>query len=395
MTNTVKNSHVCCNREFAKTANSTSWQTFSVEATEPELLRAARDQLAGLLPRHFELTDAVIDGQAAGPDSGMDALWRLKEQHSGDTLILVEAKRSFTPRHAYRLDHRIPDMVRRAMGNPVILVIAPWLSPRARALLTERGYSYLDLTGNVHLRAERPAVFIKLQGADRDPHPAQRGAARLHGPKARRLVRLLTDVAPPLRLTDLARVGGLNRGYVSTLLQSLDEQAMVDRDRKGTVVDVDWPALLLAASERYGLLKNNASALFVAPRGADELFRRLEDDDAPPAVITGSFAASAVAPVAAPTQLVLYTSDPAAMREFGQLLPADRGADVVLLRPEDESQLARPRRISGRVHIGLSQLVLDCLGGNGRLPEEGHALIDWMRKHESRWRLRDLAESHV
>ncbi|WP_091278099.1 hypothetical protein [Micromonospora haikouensis] len=365
-----------------------------MEMTWPELLKAARDHLASLLPGHFELTDATIDGQAAAPCSG-DALWQLKEQRSGDTLIVVEAKTSFAPRDVAKTEQRIPHMVRRAMGNPVVLVVAPWLSPRSRALLEERGYSYVDLTGNVHLRADRPAVFVKVQGADRDPRPSQRGPVRLHGPKARRLARLLTDVAPPLRLTDLALAGGLNRGYVSSLLKSLDEQALIDRDRKGAVVEVDWPALLLAASEPYDLLKSNSSALFVAPAGAGELFTRLGKDDAPPAVVTGSFAASAVAPVAAAAQLVLYTSDPAAMRSFGRLLPSDRGADVVLLRPEDEAQLARSRQVSGRTHVGLSQLALDCLGGNGRLPEEGHALIDWMRKHESQWRLRDVANSNA
>ncbi|MER5701040.1 hypothetical protein ABT023_03655 [Micromonospora sp. NPDC002296] len=363
-----------------------------METPEPELLKVARSRLAALLPAHFELTDAMIDGQAAEPGSG-DALWQLEEHHGTSTLILVEAKTSFTPREVERADQRLADLAQRATQNPVILVVTPWLSPRSRALLEERGYSYLDLTGNIHLRAERPAVFVRMQGADRDPYPAQRGPARLHGPKARRLVRLLADVAPPLRLTDLARIGGLNRGYVSSLLQSLDDQAIVDRERRGTVTEVDWPALLVAASERYDLLKTNASTLFVAPAGAGELFKRLGDDDAPPAVITGSFAASAVAPVAAAAQLVLYTSDPAEMRNFGRLLPADRGADVVLLRPEDEAQLARSRRVSGRTHVGLSQLVLDCLGGNGRLPEEGHALIDWMQKHESQWRLRDLTES--
>ncbi|WP_431905271.1 hypothetical protein [Micromonospora carbonacea] len=365
-----------------------------MEMTWPELLKAARDRLDSLLPGHFELTDATIDGQAAAPRSG-DALWQLKEQRSGDTLIVVEAKTSFAPRDVAKTEQRIPHMVRRAMGNPVVLVVAPWLSPRSRALLEERGYSYVDLTGNVHLRADRPAVFVKVQGADRDPRPSQRGPVRLHGPKARRLARLLTDVAPPLRLTDLALAGGLNRGYVSSLLKSLDEQALIDRDRKGAVVEVDWPALLLAASEPYDLLKSNSSALFVAPAGAGELFTRLGEDDAPPAVVTGSFAASAVAPVAAAAQLVLYTSDPAAMRNFGRLLPSDRGADVVLLRPEDEAQLARSRQVSGRTHVGLSQLALDCLGGNGRLPEEGHALIDWMRKHESQWRLRDVANSNA
>ncbi|MGC4770174.1 hypothetical protein ACLQ25_14545 [Micromonospora sp. DT44] len=365
-----------------------------METTEAELLELARGQLVELLPEHFELTDAPINGPGNPPDSG-DALWQLKEQYSGYALLLVEAKTSFTPRHVEKIHGRLSGAVRRAMRDPVILVVAPWLSPRSRAMLEERGYSYLDLTGNVCLRVQRPAVFIRLQGAERAPRPSHRGPARLDGPKARRLVRLLVDVRPPLRLTDLARVGGLNRGYVSSLLQALDEQAVIERDRRGAVVDVDWPGLLALAAERYDLLKTNPSSLFVSPAGAAELFNRLVDDVAPPVVVTGSFAASAIAPIAAATQLVLYTDTPSDVSQFGRLLPTERGADVVLLRPEDKAQLAGARQVTGRCHVGLSQLVLDCLGGNGRLPEEGQALIDWMREHESHWRLRDLPELDV
>ncbi|MFC8846449.1 MULTISPECIES: hypothetical protein [unclassified Micromonospora] len=76
-----------------------------MEMTEPGLLNAARERLTSLLPGHFELTDAMIDGQAGAPDSG-DALWQLKEQRSGYTLILVEAKTSFAPRDVEKIEQR-------------------------------------------------------------------------------------------------------------------------------------------------------------------------------------------------------------------------------------------------------------------------------------------------
>ena len=355
------------------------------------LLDRARARLAELLPERFVLIDAG-SGEAPTVPDDVDARWRLKTSAGANSLLLVEAKAVLLPRDVDQVDNRLSRAARLGSEEPVRLVVAPWLSERSRALLEERGLGYLDLTGNVLLRIDNPAVFLRTQGADRAPQPVRRSSAGLHGPKARRLARLLTDIAPPLRLTDLARVGGLNRGYVSSLLQALDEQAMIERDRRGAVMDADWPALLVAAADRYQLLKNNPNSLFVAPMGATGLFSRLADEDAPDVIVTGSFAASAVAPIAAPAQLVLYADDTDSVRRFGRLLPADRGADVVLLKAEDPAQLARPRLAAGRRHIGISQLVLDCLGGNGRLPEEGQALIDWMRKNESQWRLRDIAE---
>jgi len=61
----------------------------------------------------------------------------------------------------------------------------------------------------------------------------------------------------------------------------------------------------------------------------------------------------------------------------------------VLLTPADSSQVERTRQLDGVTHIGLSQLVMDCLAGNGRLPEEGEAVLDWMRGSDD-WRLDQL-----
>lgn len=357
-----------------------------LEHSESGLIDRARLQLAEWLPGRFELTDALIDNQ--GPGDGPDSVWALREQNSGYGEILVEAKRSVAPRDVIRLRERLAGPVMRLMRNPTVLVLAPWLSPRTRALLDESGFSYFDLTGNVKLRVDRPAVFIWLQGADRDPNPRRSSTqTRLLGPKARRLVRMLVETMPPYRLKDLAEAGDLTAGYVSKLVESLEEQALVARDRRGFVKDVDWPALLEAAADRYDLMRNNEVETFIAPHGAAALYARLREGLAGlDAVVTGSFAAYQFVQVAAPTQLVLYVDSPQEMRRYGQLLPTDRGADVVLLRSEDNAQTQWSRDVEGLRHVGLSQLVLDLLGGNGRLPEEGRAVVDWMQNNEHEWR---------
>lgn len=358
------------------------WQTCCVVPTEEELLEHARRHLTALLPEYIEL----VDVSGGDPVRAPEALWELRAQNGGYNRVFVEAKRKFTPRDATRVHGGLSETARRVMSNPVILVVAPWLSTRSRELLERQGYSYIDLTGNVLLKANHPAIYLRLEGSNRDPYPSKRSPVRLQGPKARRLVRLLADNAPPYRLTDLADNSGLNRGYISNLLQAMDDQALIERDRRGTVRHVDWRALLLSVADRYDLFRNNEAELFVAPEGANEMFRRLTEESAPDVVVTGSFASVDLAPVAAPTQLVLYTSDATEVRRFGRLLPTDRNADVVLLRPEDPSQVQRPRLVDGRAHVALSQLVLDCLGGNGRLPEEGLAVLAWMSEHETAWR---------
>jgi len=343
------------------------WQTFPM--VEGILLERASECLRDVLPGYLRL---VSEGFS----------WSLEAEDGSRQIVSVTATGSFSPRD-----------VRRLGVNAGRLVVAPFLSPRSRGVLESGGYSYLDLTGNICLRVERPAVYIKLQGADRDPAPTARPPARLHGAKARRLLRLLVDVAPPYRLTDLAAATGLNKGYVSTLLETLEEQALIDRDPRGCIREVDWPSVLRAAADEYQLFRNNAAAFYIAPAGAAALYADLAEPAAPSAVVTGSFAASAVAPIAAPAQLVLYAADPAALRRFGRLLPAERGADVAILQPEDAARFDDVRLVDGVAHVPLSQLVLDCLGGNGRLPEEGEAVLTWMRADVPAWRRAELPVS--
>jgi hypothetical protein len=69
-----------------------------------------------------------------------------------------------------------------------------------------------------------------------------------------------------------------------------------------------------------------------------------------------------------------------------ELLPAETGADTVLIRPDNPVVFARSARDGGLTWAAPSQVAIDCLSGSGRMPAEGNALIEWMREDETRWR---------
>ncbi len=121
----------------------------------------------------------------------------------------------------------------------------------------------------------------------------------------------------------------------------------------------------------------------VPPRRALE-----ERADADGVLVTGSFAAVRRAPVAAPALLCLYCRDPAAIAQGLGLLPADPGAggNVVLLQPFDEVVWERADRDGEAAYAAISQVAVDCLTGNGRMPAEGEAVLGWMGEHEDEWR---------
>lgn len=362
---------------------------------ETDLLDRAADWLRSVLPPTW--TVAVSDrtlttpgGQQAQVDGFIDVTTQ-----QGQVNFLVEAKRSLMPKDAEQMFSGVARRYRQLSPyNAAILVVAPWLSARTRDVLATDGINYIDLTGNARLEVASPALFLSYQGASRDPQPAPRGKARVRGPKAGRLIRFLVDVSPPYTVSGIASATRLAPGYVSRLLESLDDEALVERSRRGQVTATDVPAILRRWTETYDVFKTNTRQLFVAANGPADLLKRVgASPQSDEIVITGSFAAVRLAPVAAPALLVAYVQDVEATAETFRLLPADSGANVVLLRPFDEVVWERTSVDARVMYASPSQVTMDCLTGNGRMPAEGEALLTWMMENELAWRAPSIAQA--
>ncbi|MGH9171186.1 MAG: hypothetical protein ACRD0Z_09995 [Acidimicrobiales bacterium] len=363
---------------------------------ESDLLEGAATWLRSVLPQAW--TVAVSNRTVttrAGQQAQVDGFIDVMTTQQGLVSFLVEAKRSFMPKDAEQIFSGVAGRFRQLNPlNTPILIVAPWLSARTRDVLASEGINYIDLTGNARIEVTSPVVFLSHQGASRDPQPAPRGRARVRGPKAGRLIRFLADVSPPYTVSGIASATRLAPGYVSRLLESLDEETLIERGKRGQVTSTAVPALLRRWTETYDVFKTNPSLSFVAPLGPANLLKRVGDSpQAQQIAITGSFAAVRLAPVAAPALLVGYVRDLQATAETLGLLPADRGANVVLLRPFDDVVWARTTREDGTTYAAPSQVAVDCLTGNGRMPAEGDALLTWMMQNEQEWRAPSLAEA--
>ena len=88
------------------------------------------------------------------------------------------------------------------------------------------------------------------------------------------------------------------------------------------------------------------------------------------------------------------TSDAAlrSLRSRLAVLPAESGADVLFLPSSASEALLGRRLVDGVPHVAYSQLVLDCLGGPGRLPAEGEAVLEQLRTMGDAWRQPNLVE---
>ncbi len=359
---------------------------------EDELVDQGIAWLREALPASWEVSrsERAVAGTAE-PARVPNAAVEVRAGDGAWATLAVEARLTFSPRDAELLLSRLARSLHALAGHVPILVIAPWLSPRTQEILTVDGINYLDLTGNARIQLDNPALYLKFTGAEHNPAPPPRGEVRLRGPKAGRLVRVLADVRPPYGVRDLATAAQLNPGYVSRLLDALDREAVVERDPRGPVRLVDVPELLRRWAQSYDVLKSNAATGFLARAGVAATRDRLGSlKQAGRVAVTGSFAAVRHAPVAAPAFLVAYCSDVAAVASELELLPADAGANVALLRPFDPVVWMGTELDDGVPYAGVSQVAVDCLTGNGRMPAEGEALLRWMSENETRWRAESL-----
>ena len=329
------------------------------------------------------------------PSRSADALVEIQPPSPGvgGARFLVDLKSEVTPRGITEVLVPKRELIQQVGPFTSLLVIAPWISGRSQGMLRDAGINYVDLTGNVSMRSTSPAIAVRLQGAARSPHRMRPvgPSATLGGARTGRLVRALVDVAPPYRVSELAQRSGLSLSYVSKLVDTLTGQLLVRREGR-LIVDVDWQNLLRSRAEHQNLLKNNPYVAAIAPNGIPAVLGELQKfargNSDHPIVVTGSFAARKIVPIAVGGQLMLYVAgDFDAVQTGLGLLPTSEGADVLLVRPKDDVVFTGTRIVDGLSHVALSQLALDCLSGTGRMPAEGEAVISYLAVNESNWRV--------
>ncbi len=364
--------------------------------SEAQLIDQGIANLKEALPASWKVARIEDPNDTA---QGADAMLTVGAVDQAQARVVVEARPSFTPKDVDAVLGRAR-LLRRVAGDVPLLVVAPWFSERSRTLLVEAGLNYLDLAGNVRLATNYPALFVYREPGVKAPKRVQSGVS-LRGVKAGRLVRLLVDAAPPYSGLELAKYAGVTAGYVSRLLEMLDREAIVERNPRGSVERVDWRELLKRRAETYGVFTSNGVARYVCPNGPNYALEKIGDVARSDVVLTGSFPVERVVSVAPPSLLILYTrSSEKDLVEIGGLLPADEGANVVIATPSDPA-IMEPRwpvaqPIPPRVAVAAaSQLALDCLTGNGRMPQEGAAFMEWMAQNEDQWRFKSLASLEI
>jgi len=281
------------------------------------------------------------------------------------------------------LPRDVANILAQPSGLGERLIIAPFLSPRARELLAAAGASYADETGNLRVVVRDPAVFVESQGADRDPKRRPRPLQSLKGAAAARVVRALCDFSPPYGVRTLAERSGTPLGTVSRVVSFLEGEAVIHRDEKKQILTVDRPALIQRWVADYSVTGSNVMRSYLEPRGLGALAPKLAS--LARYAVTGSMA---IPGSVAPARLAaVYVDDAEDAAKTLELVPTEAGANVWLLEPFDAVVFERTRSVklsSGTtiVAAALSQVAADLMTSPGRAPQEAEALLAQMKGSE-------------
>jgi hypothetical protein len=251
-------------------------------------------------------------------------------------------------------------------------------------VIAGRGVSYIDSTGNMRLQSDRPALYILTNGADKDPWPDDQPLKSLRGRGAGRALRAIVDFRPPFGVRELAGRASVSPATLARVIDLLARDALLTRDARGRVNDVDWNGCLRRWSKDYEFATSNQTTAFVAQRGLSDLTSKLATVKWRYA-LTGSLAAGSFSAVAPARIGMLYVDDvETAVRQL-DLREVDSGTNVLIAEPFDPVVFDRATRRDGLILASPTQIVADLLTRSGRMPSEGDELLVWMRDNERVW----------
>ncbi|HEX9888063.1 MAG TPA: hypothetical protein VGA69_01180 [Nitriliruptorales bacterium] len=350
---------------------------------EVDVLRAAMEQLEFVLPSGWEV--GTWDDEA---DARLDAVACLTGPNNSGRTLVIEAKRLVQTRD---VPTELDRLARRAdeagIEEPLLTLVARYLSASTRTKIEALGGNYLDATGNIRIASDKPALYIRVSGADRDPW---RGPGRprggLRGAPAARVVRALIDFAPPYSVPDLIERSGASTGATYRVVEFLEQEDLIQREERGPITDVAWRQLLERWSQDYGLDRAQAVRRYLEPRGIDVALDRLRECDPSEYVITGSVAAHLDAPYAPARLLAIYLEDLSLAEGALELRPVSQGTNVMVAANKDDFAFCRSRVVDGLNYAAPSQVAVDLLSLPGRSPSEGEELLNWMERNEDAWR---------
>ena len=361
--------------------------------SEDQILRVALAELTSRIPPEWE---AYVQYETVSDRLRVDAVVTIKAPDGQSADIYVEAKRNLPSRDVGSIISQLERAIAGGQLNKQVavtvpLVVARYLAAPVRESLAARGVSYADATGNIRVQLERPALFLRDVGAQKDPWRGPgRPKGNLRGKSAARIVRTLADFLPPYTVPELMKLAGTPSGTTYRAINFIEEQGLLTREDGGKITEVRWRDLLERWSRDSDFASMAGITTCLAPRGLPGLIKELavlrENNLAGRFALTGSLAAARWEPYAPTKSAMIYAERPEDLVVLANLRRVDYGANVLIVPANETAAFERTQVLDDVEIVAPSQAAVDLLTSSGRGPEEGRALLDWMERNEFDWR---------
>ena len=257
--------------------------------------------------------------------------------------------------------------------------VAPYISKDSGKLIFENGLSYMDLSGNCELVCERFYICVEGKPNAFAAKKEYKSLFSISSSASSAVLRtMLSDPSHMWQVKELAEKSGAALGTVSNVKSFLADRDWIN-EKDGRFRIVEHYKLLKAWAQEYhrkSSLSYEYYSLDPVPEieRAVSLFSNAHDDSA----FLGGFSAGArYAPAVRYNKVKVYV-ERQYLRELELelgLQKVDKGGNVIVTIPHDETVLIDARVINGDHVVSPVQTCIDLLGESGRGEEACDAII--------------------
>lgn len=291
------------------------------------------------------------------------------------------------PNSGAYVDSAIKGLQRCAEIHPhagLPLIVVPFMGQVGRRLCEQSQMSWLDLCGNAKIVAAGLRIWIEVRPnkfSDRGRPP------NVFASKSSRVARqCLLDPACFHTQAELARLTGLDDGYVSKIVRRLKQENYLDVSEEGAVRPRDPNLLLDAWQESYDFNRHRTIKGHVPARSGDDLLQRVVrviSQEKLEWAVTGLGAAWLYTSFAAFRLATVYVSSMPTRSLLKEMEFSDepKGANLWLILPDDEGVFHGSQVQEGIRCVSPVQTYLDLKGH----PERAQEAAAELRQRFLKW----------
>jgi len=300
----------------------------------------------------------------------------------GNRQLIVEVKASGHPALARGAINQILEY-RTLFEGAYGVFAAPFISPRAAEMCTERDIGYVDLSGNCRLCFGH--VYVEKKGKP-NLFPERRDLRSLYSPKAERILRvLLTNPKRVWKTQEMAKEANVSVGQVSKVKKILSDREWIKRDPVG--IALSQPRDLLSEWAANYSAKRNEVLDFYSLKKTWEIEADLAEVCSRNAVryaLTGFSGAARLAPAVRYQRASAYVdAGKEDLISWLGLREVSSGANFSVIRPYDEGVFYGMKAVDGICTASPIQIYLDLMSVKGRGEEAAQAVME--KEIEALW----------